>query len=91
MDTRRFRIIYSGRVQGVGFRYTCLGVAHRFQVAGFVKNLSNGNVELIAEGEEGTLERFLAALEEKMTGYISDRRISREEPTNEFSDFGVRY
>ena len=45
------QIFYSGRVQGVGFRYTAKTVAAGFEISGIVRNLSDGRVELIAEGD----------------------------------------
>ncbi len=47
------RIFYSGHVQGVGFRYTAKTVAAGFEISGVVRNLSDGRVELIAEGDAG--------------------------------------
>lgn len=63
-------VCYSGRVQGVGFRYTACSVARGFQVAGFVRNLPNGDVELVAEGEQQAVDAFLAALSRRMAEYI---------------------
>ena len=50
------KIIFSGRVQGVGFRYRTHSIAQRFQVCGYVKNLIDGTVELVIEGEEEELD-----------------------------------
>ena len=55
-------IFYSGHVQGVGFRYTVKTVAAGFEVAGIVRNLPDGRVELVAEGEQEELEAFRAAI-----------------------------
>jgi acylphosphatase len=63
---------YRGRVQGVGFRYTTRRIATRFDVAGYVKNLPDGRVEVVAEGEGGEIERFLDEVSTRMTGYIHD-------------------
>ena len=46
------RVLYSGRVQGVGFRYTTQALAAGHPIAGYVRNLPTGEVELVAEGEE---------------------------------------
>jgi acylphosphatase len=71
-------IYYSGRVQGVGFRMTTEQVARRFAVTGFVKNLPDGRVEVVAEGEPQELDRFEAAVADAMAGHIThtDRRES---------------
>jgi acylphosphatase len=66
---------FSGHVQGVGFRYTTLQVAREFEVAGYVTNLLDGRVELVAEGAAAEVTRFIAGVEERMHGYI--RRTER--------------
>lgn len=64
-------IIYSGRVQGVGFRYTVKALTPGFEVTGTVRNLSDGRVELIAEGERGELEAFRLAIRDSgLSGLI---------------------
>lgn len=59
-DPIRRRVLYQGRVQGVGFRYTTASIARRYPVVGFVRNLPDGSVELLAEAEPSVLELFLA-------------------------------
>jgi acylphosphatase len=68
MATVRKRVLYGGRVQGVGFRYTTTAMARRFPVAGNVRNLPDGRVELVVEGEEKDVAAFLAAV----AGHWSD-------------------
>jgi len=53
------RVIFEGRVQGVGFRYTLKDLARGFDVCGWVKNLPDGNVEMQVMGEPDELESFL--------------------------------
>ncbi len=72
---------FTGRVQGVGFRYQSLQVAKGFEVSGFVKNLPDGRVQLEAEGKVTEANDFVAAVHESMTGYI--RKIERTEETRE--------
>jgi acylphosphatase len=84
------RVIYSGRVQGVGFRLTARQMAADFAVAGFVRNLPDGQVELVAEGEEAEVARFLAALAQRMGGYIQNITI-RDEPATGQQGFQIRY
>jgi acylphosphatase len=69
--TIRKIVRYSGRVQGVGFRYTAQQLAAGYAVAGHVRNLPDGDVELAAEGEADEVERFLAAVAARMAGYIA--------------------
>ncbi len=87
----RRNVLFTGRVQGVGFRYTTCEVAERYQVAGFVRNLPDGRVELVAEGEPHELDRFLEAVQQRMAGCIRDMQ-SRDAPaTREFAGFNVRF
>ena len=83
------RILYTGRVQGVGFRYTATSVAQTFAVAGFVRNLSDGRVELVAEGEAGEVDRFLAGVADRMAGYIDEQTVHDVAPQG-LSEFAIR-
>ena len=65
------QVFYEGRVQGVGFRYTARGVAAGFDVAGYVRNLPDGRVELVASGDDEEVDGFLAAVREsELAGHI---------------------
>jgi acylphosphatase len=75
------RVLYTGRVQGVGFRYTAQRLAGGFPVAGFVRNLPNGNVEVVAEGPVDQVESFLAAVAQRMGDYIDQTSVQEAEPT----------
>jgi acylphosphatase len=81
---------FAGHVQGVGFRYTARDVAADFAVKGFVRNLPDGRVELVAEGESAEIDRFLGALSERMEGFIKQRTGHDGPATSQFSDFDVR-
>jgi acylphosphatase len=83
-------IFYSGRVQGVGFRYTTKNVAMGFEVTGAVRNLPDGRVELIAEGPREELEAFRTAIGESGLGsFISNEQVSWEEAKGEFRGFEI--
>jgi acylphosphatase len=84
------RVRYSGRVQGVGFRYTAQHLAAGYAVAGYVRNCPDGDVELVAEGEQDEVERFLAAVAARMAANI-DRKIVRNEPPTGRQGFHIRY
>lgn len=87
---QRREVYYSGRVQGVGFRYTARHLARLHQVTGFVRNLSDGRVELVAEGPPAEIDRFLSAVREEMGHHIRDVD-QRSAPANgEFGGFEIR-
>ncbi len=87
---KRLHIIYSGRVQGVGFRYTAKNVATGFEVAGIVRNLSDGTVELVAEGLKDELEGFQQAIRESGLGSLIAREsASWHEAKNDFRGFDI--
>ena len=87
----RAHVIYHGNVQGVGFRYTSRGVARPYAVSGLVRNLTDGTVEVLAEGEEAEVHRFLQDLEAHMRGFIRSCDVVFEDPTGEFQGFSVRF
>lgn len=83
-------VFYSGRVQGVGFRYTTKTVATGFEVTGIVRNLADGRVELTAEGQREELEAFRTALQDAgLAGFIRDEQVSWAEPENKFRGFEI--
>jgi len=85
MKRERMTIYYSGRVQGVGFRYTVKSVASGFEVTGTVRNLDDGRVELIAEGTRAELESFQSAIQDSEVGrFIRNAVVSMTDAKNEF-------
>jgi acylphosphatase len=87
----RRQVIYYGRVQGVGFRYTARQIAQSHAVTGFVKNLENGTVQLVAEGSPEALDRFLAAIAEQMGSKIHRTDVLSGLPTGEYPSFDIAY
>jgi acylphosphatase len=86
----RCEVHYSGRVQGVGFRFTAQEAARNYAVSGFVQNLNDGRVQLVAEGSPGEVERFLADLAERMQGKIRQAAESTSPATGQFTGFEIR-
>src|SRR5262249_46291926 len=82
------RVLYWGRVQGVGFRYTAQRLAQGFAVAGFVRNLRDGQVELVAEGEAADVSGLLEAVSKRMADYIQGNTI-QDEPAQNLNDFEI--
>jgi len=85
------RVFYSGRVQGVGFRYTAHRIAHGYAVTGYVKNLRDGRVELFAEGASGELDRLLNEIAATMAGNIEDTEVRKESAAGKYNSFAVTY
>jgi acylphosphatase len=84
------RVLYSGQVQGVGFRYTVKSVATGFDVTGMVRNLPGGGVELTAEGTRDELEAFRQAIRESgLDHFIRDEDVSWAESRSEFRGFEI--
>lgn len=73
MSRQRMTVFYSGRVQGVGFRYTVKSMTTGFDVTGTVRNLEDGRVELMAEGEREELDAFRQAIRESGLGGLIQR------------------
>lgn len=88
---KQVHVYYTGRVQGVGFRFTTEDIANELGVCGWVKNLRDGRVEVVAEAEEEILKNFLERLKKYFTHYIHDVDIEWLEATGEFKDFGIRF
>jgi len=90
-DQKRVQVIYSGYVQGVGFRFAAVRVASQYDITGFVKNLPDGNVIAVAEGSKHQLDAFLESLGKEMIDYIRDSQVEWEPPTGEFGSFGIKF
>ena len=84
------RVQYSGRVQGVGFRYTVQGMAPGYPISGWVRNLANGDVELVAEGPSEDVDAFLKAVAHRMMNYIERSEVTDQPPSNS-RGFRIRY
>ena len=90
VNRRRMQIFYSGSVQGVGFRYTVKSVATGFEVSGFVRNLADGRVELVAEGGQAELEAFRQAVRQSgLEHFIGKEDLSWGEARGEFRGFEI--
>ena len=83
-------VFFSGRVQGVGFRYQTVQVAKEFEVSGWVMNLPDGRVLLEAEGRAHEVRDFVAAVQERLMGYIRKTEQTEETRPPQFSGFAIR-
>ena len=89
-DQQRITVYFSGRVQGVGFRFRTSEVAQRFAVTGYVKNLVDGRVELIAEGTSAEVAAFLQSIRDTLRDNINDAAVNTSTASGEFSAFEIR-
>ncbi|MFI4860322.1 MAG: acylphosphatase [Phycisphaerales bacterium JB063] len=80
------RIIYTGKVQGVGFRWTCERLARDFPVAGYVQNQADGSVLLECEGEVDHVTAFLSAIDDAMGANINGRDATQQQATGAFGN-----
>ena len=88
----RLRAFFSGMVQGVGFRFTVKRIASKYDITGFVRNLPNRQVEVVAEGDRGVVEDFIEDIRNGiLSGYI--RKVSKDwQPaTGEYKEFEIRF
>ena len=88
----RLHAFFSGRVQGVGFRAMTCRIAESCAVTGFVKNLSDGRVELVAEGDEVVLEDFLGRIKKSfLSKYTDGAEVNWSSSLEEFDAFSIEY
>jgi len=92
MPRMRARIIYSGTVQGVGFRFTAEKIATSLGLTGWVQNSPDGTVEVLCEGTETDINIFTNKIKEAMAPYIRSEKVAWDKgATGEFSSFGIRF
>jgi len=87
----RQEVYFSGRVQGVGFRFTAREIAEGFAVAGYVENLPDGRVHLVAEGPPAEVSRLIQAIEKRMSRNIRNKQADRSPASGEFDGFEIRH
>jgi len=88
-DQEQIYIHYSGKVQGVGFRQTTKTWAKELGLTGWVKNLKDGRVEIIAEGDSSKLDQLQRMLKEQFEGYIVKTDVRRQKAQGKFQDFTI--
>ena len=78
------------RVQGVGFRQTTLEISEGFTVAGYVRNLPTGEVELVAQGDAAEIDLFLAMIDRRMGSLIRSRTVT-DAAAGDWDGFEIRF
>lgn len=86
----RVRVIYAGTVQGVGFRWRAVDASRGIAAKGFVRNLRDGTVELVAEGAREDVELLLAAVRARLGDLIEREDAVWSAASGEFREFAVR-
>lgn len=83
--------LFSGRVQGVGFRFTTCSLSSAYQVTGYVKNLPDGRVEAVIEGASNEIDRFIHAIHAEMSAYIKEINVTESASCGQYEAFDVRF
>ncbi|GHB97117.1 acylphosphatase [Cerasicoccus arenae] len=85
----REEVHFTGRVQGVGFRYATLQAAKEFEVTGEVKNLPDGRVQLVAEGKESEVTAFREEVQDRLKPFIREIDLKRETCPPNYRSFEI--
>ena len=83
--------IFVGHVQGVGFRFTAHRIAKRSQLTGYVRNLPDGCVEMLAQGEIHNINDCIIAIQENFAGYINGITVDDVPPDSKYTDFKITF
>ena len=84
-------IIFIGMVQGVGFRFTAHRMALRHQLKGFVRNLRDGTVEMLAQGSAENIDGCVRDIKEYFAGYLRETRVDEIPPDPRHTDFKITF
>jgi acylphosphatase len=88
----RRRVTYSGQVQGVGFRMTARRLSTGYPISGYVRNLPDGRVEIVAQGEPEVLSQYLQAVQREFAEMIRDcDEVIEPSDGESFAGFTIRH
>ena len=91
MEQSAKHIIFSGRVQGVGFRFTVLNIANRYMLKGIVRNLPDGTVEMIAQGPAEDIDSCIEDIKESFVGNVRETKIQETCHNPQYEDFKITF
>jgi acylphosphatase len=92
MDLTAKHIVFSGRVQGVGFRFTVLNIANRYHLTGYVRNMPNGaDVEMLAQGQADTIDNCTRDIQDSFAGCIRQIEVEPATPDASITDFKITF
>jgi len=84
-------IVFVGRVQGVGFRFTAFNIADRYQLTGLVRNLPDGNVEMIAQGDISDIDNCVRDIKESFTDFLRETKTEEIAFNSNYTDFKITF
>jgi acylphosphatase len=84
-------VIFIGRVQGVGFRFTAHRMAHRHQLTGFVRNMPDGTVEMLAQGSAQDIDDCIRDIKDYFGNYLRKTEIQEIPPDFRHTDFKITF
>jgi len=84
-------IVFKGRVQGVGFRFTVMNIANRYGLTGYVRNVPDGTVELLVQGPAENIEQCIKDIQESFQDYIKQTRIEQAPTNPQYTDFRITF
>ena len=85
----RILTTYSGKVQGVGYRWNVLKIAQSYQVSGYVKNLTSGRVEMLIEGERKEVNKLIFEVEEKLKEFWKTKEVEEKPGLPHYENFRI--
>jgi len=88
---KAIHVVFSGMVQGVGFRFTAKVIADQFKIKGWIANLPDGKVELIAEGSTGSVDDLLDNLKQKFLQRITDVQVEDIPFSGKYKSFQIKF
>jgi len=91
MDVIAKHIVFSGRIQGVGFRFTALNIANRCGLTGYVRNMPDGDVEMLAQGPAEMIDNCVRDLQDSFVWTISHIDIEDVTPDPKLTDFRITF
>jgi acylphosphatase len=91
MELTARKIVFSGRVQGIGFRFTALNIANRYELKGYVRNVPDNSVEMFAQGMAEMIDDCVHDLQDSFVGSISHIDIEEATPDPKITDFRITF
>lgn len=88
---KQVKLIFYGRVQGIGFRYIAQRFARKLNLQGYVKNLADGSVKLIAQGDEESINNLVLEIKKYFLSEIEKVETIWQKPTSTFRDFQIQF